>query len=892
MAGRARKPVHFTFGNHMHWVDMQWLWGYGVLPGSVRDMIHLCREAGVKGNVNFDAVGYEKMAAECPEALAELREAVAQGIIEPVGCSYGQPYGLFHGAESNIRQLTFGVRTTLRLLGVRPRAFWEEEFYFFPQLPQMLRQCGYTGACLFFQWTWHTPEVPREPHALILWEGLDGSRLPTLPRNDLNLHQWPEDFAPLLTSKLLRELDQPAIVQWVELMPSRDWMCRSEVLLPKLKELQANPEYEIVPGTLSEVIAKIGHAEAPVRRYTMDDVWHGMTLGKNGDRHPRTSRACEHAILAAESLAATASLLGRPYAQWDVYPTWELEEAWRELLAAQHHDNHECEGLCGFVGYEQFSRAASLANRVVDCTVDLFCRRIVGSPAPLLVNRFAQPMAVHYQKTEDRKTPLRLADQVPPFGFALPHTRSTRPLPKALLSRVDKATIRLQRDTLQVDIDTRRGFITQIRSAAFPEGILRSDAPLLQFRRRVGGVDDHFAAAKVRIDSEPSIPGRQSVGICRASDVLPDEVLDIVVDIHDTLDAVFIEVMDQTGEPDPGFAAALRTEIALAFDSALEADTPAAMAAINPAGSFQRKYPEGDWMTSPQWFETVEQPFTAQHVVAFRDAAAGATRGVAYIHDGAQQFMRTARGAEQILRVNDPWDEGKAESASGEFQMLILPFAQASPADLLRADAEHNFAGTNKWHRVHGLIGAETIGSPPADIPPVFGPLSVENAPGVLATAFFRESMKSGEHLPDWAGHEMARRSGGACTHPFVIRLVEYDGVDAEVTLKLVGPVASAAKTNLMGEVGPHVACGQDTRWLDVTPAQPPQWAIDPNTGSCCEFRGRPLEWSQVRFRMRPHEIATIYADMVMGRKEYRDLDAKREVWATVHRDKQPGERR
>ena len=33
-----------------------------------------------------------------------------------------------------------------------------------------------------------------------------------------------------------------------------------------------------------------------------------------------------------------------------------------------------------------------------------------------------------------------------------------------------------------------------------------------------------------------------------------------------------------------------------------------------------------------------------------------------------------------------------------------------------------------------------------------------------------------------------------------------------------------------------------------------------------------------------PHEIATIYADMVMGRKEVRDLDAKREVWATAHR--------
>jgi alpha-mannosidase len=36
---------------------------------------------------------------------------------------------------------------------------------------------------------------------------------------------------------------------------------------------------------------------------------------------------------------------------------------------------------------------------------------------------------------------------------------------------------------------------------------------------------------------------------------------------------------------------------------------------------------------------------------------------------------------------------------------------------------------------------------------------------------------------------------------------------------------------------------------------------------------------------MRPREIATIYADLVMGRKQWRDLDAKRNVWATVHRD-------
>jgi alpha-mannosidase len=38
---------------------------------------------------------------------------------------------------------------------------------------------------------------------------------------------------------------------------------------------------------------------------------------------------------------------------------------------------------------------------------------------------------------------------------------------------------------------------------------------------------------------------------------------------------------------------------------------------------------------------------------------------------------------------------------------------------------------------------------------------------------------------------------------------------------------------------------------------------------------------------MRPHEIATVMADIVPGRKAFRDLDAKREVWATVHRDQE-----
>ena len=40
--------------------------------------------------------------------------------------------------------------------------------------------------------------------------------------------------------------------------------------------------------------------------------------------------------------------------------------AWRELLQAQHHDNHECEALCGSIGKHSMDRAAGLATETVN----------------------------------------------------------------------------------------------------------------------------------------------------------------------------------------------------------------------------------------------------------------------------------------------------------------------------------------------------------------------------------------------------------------------------------------------------------------------------------------------------------------------------------------------
>ena len=818
MMGENRIPLYYTFGNHMHWVDMEWLWGYQVLPNSARDMLHFCNESGAKGHVNFEGIGYEKMAVEAPEALTELRDAIAKGQIEVAGASYGQPYGLFHGGESNVRQRVYGVRTAIRLLGVRPRTFWEEEFDFFPQLPQMLSGVGIRYASLFFQWTWHTPELPREELPAIWWEGVDGSRVLTAPRSALNLHQWPEDFAGLLDSPLLREMPVPGITQWLELMPSPDWMCRSELLLPQLQALKDDPRFDLRFVTLPEYL-ELAREHAQPRCYTMDDVFHGMSLGKNGDLFRRFSRAGEEAILAAESLSAMMGLFGRPYPHWDVYPTWELEEAWRELLSAQHHDNDECEGLCGHVGKFSYERSLSLASEVQQRAMRLLAKRVSGEPGRMVVYN---PLG--WERTAAVASPsgeMRLV-RVPSFGYTVLGS-DAESVPSAVIE--DGATlVTLRRGALSVTVDKARGVVSQIISAEFPNGALRPDAPLCDLQMTRGDVVGHFERVEVTRDGE-------QITITRSG--RDGAVVRVFVSLAPELDAVDIRyTAEGLPRPDPWMRAALQTTLATVLPNArLIHDQPYAVSEVKAEGTYLRKYPTGEWMTSPQVFEEIHNPFTAYSLLDVEDGE----RGLLVLHDGSQAMLRgEGTTVTHILSMYDAWDEDYfVDWLDARFRLV--------PHGALTHSTRWKLA---QEFRRPPLVGPSD--SPGGDLPEYFSPLFIEGD-SVAATAFYRETEECGRELDGYAGEGVG--------FPYVIRLVELDGQPAEVTLHLPGPVAALSKTNLMGER------------LDTV-------GIASKDGL----------YRTANVRLRPHEIATLYADIEMGRKMPRNLDAFRFVWATVHR--------
>lgn len=824
----AKIPLYYVFGNHMHWVDMQWLWGYQVLPDSVRDMLKLCVGAGARGCVNFDAVGYEKMAAEAPEALAELRAAVADGRVEVVGASYGQPYGLFHGGESNVRQLVHGARAVRRLLGVWPKAFWEEEFDFFPQLPQLLRGCGFDNANLFFQWTWHTPHVPQETAPLIQWEGADGTRIPALAKTALSLHQWPEDFDGILDAAARGGGAGPrALVQWLELMPSPDWMCRSELLLPRLKELAADARFDFRPVTQSGMVAALadaaGAAGPPVRAYRMSEIWHGMSLGKNGDRKIRQSMDAENAILAAETAAALAGLCGRPYPSWDVYPAWELDEAWRELLQAQHHDNHECEGLCGAVGDRSFERAQSSADEVLDRCLDALVARLPReeeSDSLLMFNPSGWTRRIGNL-------------EVPACGFAVA-------TPEQNWAGLEASVIKQSRSWMLgaagagAIVDRKTGSILEVVSREVPDGIALGggmQAPVL----RAGGaaIPWQFEGAKDEGDSLALRWRAEGATLCTMRLTLCEE----------SAGAILVVQASDLPPLDPGFGGALELFFPLPELRSIVADTPYAAGPVEAGGSFLRKYPTGDWMTSDQWYEKVEQPLYAS---SFLDLELSDGKRLAIAHDGSGQWFQRPGGLACVLTLYDPWDEQRW-SSSVEAGFLLLPHRGRKPSELWRL--------AQQFRRPMPM---EAAAAGPG-LPRSFGLLRCE--PGnVVVTAVHREHAKAGEHVADYFG-------GGAVRNPFVLRLVELDGEPAEVVLTVPGPVAAAARTNLLGAV-----------IEELQPESAPALHAEPPRADL------PIRWQTLRFRMRPREVATVMLDLEPGRHLPRHLDQHRSVWATAHK--------
>jgi alpha-mannosidase len=413
---------------------------------------------------------------------------------------------------------------------------------------------------------------------------------------------------------------------------------------------------------------------------------------------------------------------------------------------------------------------------------------------------------------------------VPGFGYTVIGTETRRAVPVTI--EEDASSVVLRRGALSISVDKNRGLVTQITSEDFPHGVLHAEAPLCTLQMTRAGEVDHFDQVDVQVEGERIVIDRRGRDGARVI---------VEVTLAAEIDAVDIRYSAEgLPRPDAWMRAALQTSISTTIPNArLIHDHPYAVSEIRADGKYLRKYPTGEWMTSPQVFEEIVNPFTALSLLDLDDGE----RGLLYLHDGSQAMLRmdgAPVAVTNILSMYDAWDEDYfVDKLDARFR--IVPHGQIDHSTRWKLAQEF---------RRKALVASTD--KPGGDLPERFSPLTID-AHGVAVTAFYRETEENALGLDNYAGSGIG--------FPYVIRLVEVNGEPAELTLQLPGNVAALYKTNLLGET---------VETLQVVQGHTP--------------------YSQARLSLRPCEIVTLYADIEMGRKMPRNLDEFRFVWATVHR--------
>ncbi len=817
-------PLHYSFAYHAHWVGEQALHVDDAFAQSIRALLCWQDASGARGALSCDAAGLEHLATRAPELLVALRQAIADGRLEWVGSSYAQPCGLLHGPESNIRQLQLGLSVSQRLLGARPRLSWESSYTFQPQAPQLLASAGFDAAGLFYAWSARSPHTPLESAPVLGWIGLDGGELAALAHTACCVQGGLDELRTALAGAQTAS-SASVILQWLDASAFDEGGARAHGELVRAALSEAGVHASALASDLVRQLA-LDPARRPRRRIELDETFTGLVLGKNGDYMPRFSRSAEEQVLAAEGLSALASMFGKPYASGGVYPAWELDEAWRELCTGQHHIVHEREGACGAVGERAFERAIAISSEVFQRTLEHLGRRVDGVEGTSIVYN---PLGW----TRDVQLESGVVRSVPAFGYKVvdPYDGLEEPRLGRIQMDVGEQELILRRGAFAAHIDRKRGVVTQIFSRDFPQGVLHKSRPLGQLEMRRNRSLERFET--VHLSSESS-ENAEFAEFAFLREGRGGSRIRVVYSLSTLHDALWVRFQGESlARPDAGVAAALTAPVSAAFRPArIVRDAPYGVCDAHPERDFVLRQPRDDDGDSAR-LERSPRPFTAHSFVdLLTEETAGP--GLLVVHDGSQGWSRDAHGVRVVLNARDAWDGDHFDNVF-DAELWLVPHAALTNSERVRLSMECNL-GSPRFESSAAVLGG-------GDLPPTLGAASLD-APGVLMTALRRQADIDtlSPEAPAWSDVHA----------PFVLRLVEFDGKACEAIVRLPGPIARAAKTDLRGGL--------------LTPLSP--------RATAPPFGPSQLPWSALVVPMRPYEIATVMVELEFGRPAPAGRDA------------------
>ncbi len=432
---------------HAH-IDLAWLWPYEETRRKLRRSFHTAlslmrRSPDFRFNQS-SAHYYAQIEADDPELFAAIRARVAAGQWETIGGMWVEPDTNMPTGESLARQILYGQRYFERAFGVRHRVCWLPDcFGFSPALPQLLRQGGLDS---FFTIKVNWSETNRFPHDLFWWEGLDGARVLAHtfdnPVNGYNGEVRPRCIAATWAN-FRAKTRHPETLLAVGYGdggggPTPEWIDAEA----HLRDFPALPRarWSRVDAFFARAHESAATKALPTWRGEIYLELHRATLTTQSGVK-RKHRRAENALVAAETIAGLAHLMGAPTPQ-------NLEPLWRTLLKNEFHDI-----LPGSSIHEVCQGAEAELDSIVAAGLAEQSRALAAIAARLPPGEVGDALVVVNPSLSER--PLRAAladgmiasaDAIPPLAVRALDRAALTPLPGLEVGerRLENAYLRVE----------------------------------------------------------------------------------------------------------------------------------------------------------------------------------------------------------------------------------------------------------------------------------------------------------------------------------------------------------------------------------------------------------------------------------------------------------------
>jgi alpha-mannosidase len=278
---------------------------------------------------------WDTVAVRTPEDYERFRRIVADKRVEFTNPAYAQPYLYNVSGESMIRQFAYGIKSIRKHFPeVKFTTYSVEEPCFTSSLPQILTQFGFKYAvlkCPNTCWGGYTAPYGGE---LVNWIGPEGSSILAVPRyacENLEEHSVWQTTAWSNESKYIKACFDYGIAHPVG-MTFQDAGWKRGPWIGVGDSIKNNSIYV----TWREYFEDISNGKTDDDyRFSQEDVRVSLMWGSQVlQRIARQVRRSENNLVMAEKMGVIANLSnGYRYRQEN------LDEAWRTLMLAQHHDS-------------------------------------------------------------------------------------------------------------------------------------------------------------------------------------------------------------------------------------------------------------------------------------------------------------------------------------------------------------------------------------------------------------------------------------------------------------------------------------------------------------------------------------------------------------------------